>query len=170
MIEKFKKEGAQNVTSYIIFQKDYKGLSNVQLSGLLGVNASSVTKILQGKIQGVKAVFLYHLFVAFDLEFASLIERIYPGILRESVIEVLDEPSTRKRNAFGTFMFQFEKEDEQVFNLSKLTGIDAVRLDNLFYSDASLQAYELILIEKALGKAPGELFEMYFGSDTKSNK
>ncbi|MHC5202129.1 hypothetical protein [Myroides sp. LJL119] len=165
MIDRFKKEGAKNVSIYILKQKQDNSLSNVRLSDLLGVNASSITKILQGKKQGVKASFFYNLYKSFNVNFVSLAEVIYPGILSDDYPGKIPVMVERKRNDFGKFMMKFESTKTKTRNLSELTGIDVIRLDNLYYSDASLQAYELILIEKAIGKKPGELFELYFGNN-----
>jgi hypothetical protein len=60
-------------------------------------------------------------------------------------------------------MHQFEESKNSLEEIASKTGIDDNRLNDLFFRKASIEAFELILIEKAIGKNQGDLFEMLYG-------
>jgi hypothetical protein len=60
-------------------------------------------------------------------------------------------------------MKQYEESVNSIEEIAAKTGIDENRLKDLYFRKAALEAYELLLIEKAIGKKQGELFKEYFG-------
>lgn len=69
----------------------------------------------------------------------------------------------KERNAFGKFILKFETCVNSIEEISVKIGIDDNRLNDLYFRRGSLEAYELFLIEKAVGKKQGELFEEFYG-------
>lgn len=65
----------------------------------------------------------------------------------------------KERNAFGKFILKFGTCVNSIEEISVKIGIDDNRLKDLYPLRGLLEAYELLLIEKAVGKKQGELFE-----------
>lgn len=68
----------------------------------------------------------------------------------------------KERNAFGTFILKFEASVNSIEEISVKKGIDENRLKDLYFRRGPLEAYELLLIEKAVGKKQGELFDLRY--------
>ncbi|MNY50476.1 hypothetical protein D3C86_1859810 [compost metagenome] len=62
-------------------------------------------------------------------------------------------------------MYQFEESKNSIEQIALKTGIDENRLKDLYFRKASIEAYELILIEKAVDKKQGEFFELLYGTN-----
>ena len=60
-------------------------------------------------------------------------------------------------------MKQYESSNNTIEEIAAKTGIQEVRLFELYFRKGGLQAHELLLIEKAIDKKPGELFEELYG-------
>lgn len=63
-------------------------------------------------------------------------------------------------------MSQFETVKNSPEEIATKTRLDENRLKDLYFRKAALEAYEFLLIEKAVGKKQGELFDEFFGKVT----
>lgn len=153
------------IDQYIIrLSKDY-GLSDKDISLKTGISPSQISKLKNGTVERLTASVFYKLVVAYNSDFLKAINITFPN---ESF--KMNAIVREKRSKLGELLLGFEVRENTLKDISQLTGIKETRLYDLMYRNGAPEAYELILIEKALGKAPGELFEMYFGGNTKSNK
>ena len=75
----------------------------------------------------------------------------------------------KERNEFGKIMSKYENIVNSLEEISAKTGINKIRLSELYYRKGALDAYELLFIEKAIGKKPGELFEELYGNKCESH-
>src|SRR5690606_31531177 len=110
------------------------------------------------KRKGLSAKSFYFLYTAFGDSCTEATKIVYPNLNLK-----LNEYQPKKRNLFGSFMEQFETMVNSIEELSVKTGISENRLKDLYFRKAALEAYEFLLIEKAIGKEPGELFENFYG-------
>lgn len=121
------------------------------------VSQGEISKILKGTRKGLKAKTLYSLYTAFGDTCAKATKAVYPDLNLK-----LDKYKPKTRTPFGEVMLQFEESKNSIEEISIKTGIDENRLKDLYFRKAALEAYELLLIEKAVGKKQGELFEEFY--------
>lgn len=118
------------------------------------ISKGQISKLKTGQVERLTAEVFYRIYTAFGDSCAKATKTVYP------VLDLkLNKFKPKIRNAFGKFMEQFETNKNSIEEISAKTGIDENRLKDLYFRRASLEAYELLLIEKAVGKKQGELFE-----------
>jgi len=102
---------------------------------------------------------------AFRDEFTTAITEVYPHLKNNK----LKQYKPKDRNTFGVLMRQYETSSNTIEEIAAKTGISEVRLSELYFRKGGLQAHELLLIEKAIDKKPGELFEELYGKTLMGN-
>ncbi len=118
------------------------------------VSKGEISKIRTAQRQGVSAKKFYLFYTAFGDSCEKATKQVYPNLNLS-----LKRYKPKERNEFGKFMQQFETNINSTEEIAAKTGIDENRLKELYYRRGALEAYELLLIEKAIGKRPGVLFE-----------
>ncbi|MFM9402728.1 hypothetical protein ACKLNQ_12415 [Myroides odoratimimus] len=170
MLDKIKKEGAENLAKYLAYEKKKDGLINKVIGSKCNISVGEVSKVLNCARDGVKAKTFYNIYKAFGngLSFETFVFAIYPSLQNydEKKAKILTE--NKKRNPFGLFMFQFEEVENTLDIIASKTSITEVRLKQLYFGQGSVEAFELLLIENALEMKMGELFLKYFQEACKS--
>lgn len=122
------------------------------------ISKGQISKLKTRQVERLTAEVFYRIYTAFGDSCTKAIKTIYPDLDLK-----LNKYTPKARNAFGKFMKQFETSDNSIEEISAKTGINENRLKDLYFRRASLEAYELLLIEKAVGKKQGELFGEVYG-------
>lgn len=134
-------------------------LKDNQLADLSGISPSQISKFKNRQVSKLSAQAFYAIVTAFNDTLENAIKIVY------DVNKIkLNQYIKKDRNAFGTLMLQFENSKNSIQEISKKTGIKETRLNELYYRNGALEAYELILIEKAIGIRTGELFKKLFNT------
>lgn len=134
-------------------------LKDNQLADLSGISPSQISKFKNRQVSKLSAQAFYSIVTAFNDTLENAIKIVY------DVNKIkLNQYIQKDRNAFGTLMLQFETSKNSIQEISKKTGIKETRLNELYYRNGALEAYELILIEKAIGIRTGELFKKLFNT------
>lgn len=123
------------------------------------LSKGQISKLKNGSVDKLSALAFYLIVKAFEDKFSVAIKIIFPDLRKIK----LKSYKPRERNTFGLLMSKYERSDNTIEEIAAKTGITEVRLFELYFRNGSLQAYELILIEQAIGKKPGELFEELYG-------
>lgn len=131
------------------------------LSEKSGLSTGQISKLKNGSITRLSANAFYLLVTAFDDSFLKATSLTYPNLKDFK----LKKYNPKERNAFGDIMKETEVSVNSIEEISAKTGISEVRLSELYYRKGALEAFELILIEKAVGKNPGELFIKLYGKN-----
>ena len=134
-------------------------LKDNQLADLSGISPSQISKFKNRQVSKLSAQAFYSIVTAFNDTLENAIKIVY------DVNKIkLNQYIKKDRNAFGTLMLQFENSKNSIQEISKKTGIKETRINELYYRNGALEAYELILIEKAIGIRTGELFKKLFNT------
>lgn len=121
------------------------------------VSKGQISKLKAGQVERLTAEVFYKIYSAFGDSCAKASKVVYPDLDLK-----LNKYKPKERNNFGKFMQQFETSKNSIEEISAKTGIDENRLKDLYYRRGALEAHELLLIEKAVGKKQGELFGEVF--------
>jgi len=132
---------------------------DTELSDSANVSKGQISKLKHGLTDRLTAKTYYSIIKAFNESFAEAEKIVFPRISLN-----LLKFEGAKRNSFGKMMQTFEVKVNSIEEIAHKTNIDLNRLKSLYYRKSSPEAYELILIEKALGKKSGELFEVLYGN------
>lgn len=128
-----------------------------QLAMKSGISPGQISKLKNENITKLYAQTFYNIVKAFDDNFENAIKIVF------NIKEIkLKKYIPKKRNSFGNIMKEYEKENNVIDEISAKTGIELIRLNELYFRNGSLEAYELLLIEKAIGLKYGILFEKIF--------
>jgi len=149
---------SHHIGSYIEQNLKAKKWEAKDLASISGLSASDISKYRSGTVAKLKAEIFHKIYKAFGDSCPKATKVVYPNLDLK-----LNKYSPKSRNDFGKFMMQFEAIKNSTEEIAIKTGIDENRLKDLYYRKAALEAYELLLIEKAVGKKQGELFEEFFG-------
>ncbi|MBH1959911.1 MAG: transcriptional regulator [Flavobacteriia bacterium] len=123
------------------------------------ISKGQISKLKNGSIEKLSAETFYLLVKAFGDEFTTAQTIVYPHLRNNK----LKSYKPKDRNTFGLLMRQYETSNNTIEEIAAKTGIEEVRLFELYFRKGGLQAYELLLIEKAIGKEAGDLFEELYG-------
>lgn len=151
---------SHHIGLYIEQSLKAKKLEAKDLASISGLSNSDISKYRSGTVAKLKAEIFYKIYKAFGDSCSKATKVVYPDLNLK-----LDKYVPKARNEFGHFMSQFETIKNSTEQIAIKTGIDENRLKDLYYRKAALEAYELLLIEKAVEKKQGELFEKFFGNN-----
>lgn len=158
----------KEVQKFAIYLKEKKiqfGLTNEECGKKCGISAGEISKIINEKRQSIRAKTYYAIIQGFGDSFEIATNKIFG----KNSFKLADYKK-KKRNDFGTFMLQYEITENSIEEISYKTGLSETRLSELYFGRGSLEAFELILIEKAIGKNIGELFKLFYGNINNLNK
>ncbi|MBK1442671.1 hypothetical protein JHJ32_21910 [Parapedobacter sp. ISTM3] len=122
------------------------------------ISKGQISKLKKGLVERLTAETFYKIYTAFGDLCSKASKIVYPTL--DFKINKYVAP---ERSDFGQFMLQFEESKNSPEEVATKTGIDDERIKEIYFRRGALEAYELLLIEKAVGKNPGELFEAFFG-------
>ncbi|WP_336833520.1 helix-turn-helix transcriptional regulator [Sphingobacterium siyangense] len=148
-----------SIDNYIKDKLQKLGWEDKNLVEKTGLSKGQISKLKNGHVERLTAEVFYKIYKAFGDSCEKATKVVYPDLNLK-----LDKYISKARNEFGQFMSQFETIKNSTEEIAIKTGIDENRLKDLYYRKAALEAYELLLIEKAIGKKQGELFEEFFGN------
>ncbi|MDM1384269.1 transcriptional regulator [Myroides marinus] len=146
------------IGDYIEFKKRISGFTEEFLAMQTDLSQSHINKLKNGNVPKLSALTFYKIVTVFGGDFKEAIKIVFPDFPNN----ILKKVPQKKRNQFGTFMLKFENVTNTPKIISIKTGIPEARILDLFFRNGSLEAFELLLIEKAIGKKPGELFIDFF--------
>lgn len=131
--------------------------SDKKLAKESGLSTGQISKLKSGKVKKLTAETFYRIINVFNDTIPNASKMIYPA---ETF--TLQAYKVKERNTFGKLMHNIEVSKYSIQEISQKSGISEIRLNELYYRNGSLEAYELILIEKAVNKNSGELFKELF--------
>lgn len=149
---------SHHIGTYIEQNLKAKNWEAKDLASISGVSASDISKYRSGTVAKLKAEIFYKIYKAFGDSCTIAAKAVYPDLNLK-----LDKYVPKARNEFGQFMSQFETIKNSTEEIATKTRLDENRLKDLYFRKAALEAYEFLLIEKAVGKKQGELFDEFFG-------
>lgn len=156
-------------SKYVKSKKTASGLAIKDFANNVNVSKGEISKIINENKKGVSL----HSFYNIAVNSGDTIEQVRDFVYPHRSFELKNVPSTKKakksRTNFGQYMKEhFEKEntdaieDENRFeNILAKTGIDEQRLKDIYFNTGAPEPYEFLLIEKAVGKEPGEMMKDY---------
>lgn len=153
-----------NIDKYIsdkIFELKWQ---DKQLSEISGLSKGQVSKLKNGSVTKLSAQTFYLVVKAFNDSINNATKIVFLNQKFD-----LNKWIPKERNEFGKIMSKYENITNSLEEISAKTGINEIRLSELYYRNGALDAYELIIIEKAIGKKPGELFEEFYGNKCESH-
>ncbi len=147
-----------NIDQYIKMKLKEYGWENQELADRSGISKGEISKLKNGLRDALSSKIFYQIYTAFDDSCKKAINIVYPdlNLTPNKIIE-------KKRNSFGKYMSAYEEIKNSIEIISEKTGIALQRLKDLYYRTGAPEAYELLLIEKAIEKKPGEVFEELYG-------
>lgn len=149
---------SHNLKDYLNKTLKEKNWNAIDLVRLSGISASDISKYRKGTIIRLKAEVFYRIYIAFGHNCSKATKTVFPNLDLN-----INNYKPKQRNAFGKFMEQFETSINSLEEVAAKTGINETRLKELYYRKGVIEAYELLLIEKAIGKKQGELFGEIYG-------
>lgn len=150
-------EEISNFGDYVQSRKTLLGLSNLALSLKTGVSDGEISRIITKKRKSVSL----HSFYNIAVNTGDTIENVRDIVYTHRKLELLNYYELEKRTNFGLFM-RDEFEGENSFEkIQAKTGIEKQRLIDIYFNTGAPEPYEFLLIEKAVGKEPGEMMKGY---------
>lgn len=146
-----------NIGSYITEKLAELKMQDKILVDKSGISKGQISKLKSGSVERLSAETFYLIVKAFDDKIDKAVKVIYPSLNLD-----LNKEKTKTRNSFGKLMLQFETKINTLEQIAVRTGISTIRLTELYYRKGSPEAYELILIEKAIGVKSGVIFEQLY--------
>lgn len=147
------------IDKYIIKRLKDLNWQDKELAEKSTISKGQISKLKNGSIEKLSAETFYLLVKAFGDKFTNAITVVYPHLKNNKL--KLYKP--KDRNNFGALMRKYETSNNTIEEIAAKTGIQEVRLFELYFRKGGLQAHELLLIEKSVGKEAGELFEELYG-------
>lgn len=147
------------INKYIIDKLEELDWKDKELTKRSKISQGQISKLKKGLVKRLSAQTFYLITKLFNDTVSNSAKIVYPNqkfILKKWI--------PKERNAFGNLMRGHEISKNSLEEISSKTGIKEARLHDLYFRKGALDAYELILIEKALGKKAGELFELLYGN------
>jgi hypothetical protein len=146
-----------NFGDYVLSRKIILGLSNEAFAKLTDVSGGDISKIINKKKKSVSL----HSFYKISVLSGDTIENVRDTVYTKRSLELVTDYKLEERTNFGTFIRDEVEGDKTFDNIMCKTGIEKQRLIDLYYNTGAPEPYELLLIEKATGRQPGELMEKY---------
>lgn len=146
-----------NISRYITEKLSEKKMQDRLLADKSGISRGQISKLKNGYVDRLSAETFYLIVTAFDDKIDKATKIIYPSLNLN-----LKKERNKTRNSFGKVMLQFETKINTLEQIALKTGISETRLTELYYRKGSPEAYELILIERAVGVKSGVIFEKLY--------
>jgi len=146
-----------NISKYINDKLIELKWQDQKLSKISSISKPQISKLKNGGVMRLSAQTFYLIVKAFGDSVSNATKTIYPDQKF-----TLHKYSAKPRNKLGNLILDYELSKNSLEEVSAKTGITEIRLNELYYRKGAPDAYELLLIEKALDKNPGEIFEKLF--------
>lgn len=148
------------IAIYITESQKSKKLDTKSLAAKSKLSETEIRRLKKdGTRLSLSPITFYKLITAFEDSFQDAIEIVYPGC-----DFTLKKHIPKERNEFGKLMSRFESSVNSLEEISDKTGITLNRLKQIYFKTGFPDSYELILLEKAVGLPPGDLFKELLGS------
>lgn len=158
MSDNVNKKILENFSRYIVSKKKELGLTNEGLATECKISSGEISKLITMERKNISPKTFYLISKGVKDSFLNTFNSVYKGYKFS-----LKNHVPQNRNEFGNIMSKYENQINCIEEIAAKTGISLSRLKNLYYKDSSISIEELILIEKAIDKRPGELFEELYG-------
>ncbi|WP_134091333.1 hypothetical protein [Olivibacter sp. XZL3] len=157
-----------------------KDISDIVIYSKTNIAPSDLSKLKSGRTKRLAAIKLYLISLAVGDSISDTIKAVYPDLdlIPSDEQKRYYSDITKNRTELGKYLANYERVENTKEDISTKTGIEVVRLKYLTENtddhslqkkrNPVLQAFELILIEKALEKERGEIFKHLF-KDVKIN-
>ncbi|MNK09300.1 hypothetical protein D3C87_272580 [compost metagenome] len=148
-----------NFAEYVLARKAESGLAIENFAKMVDMTKGEISKITNQQRKSVSV----HSFYKVAIHSGDIIENVIKAVYTHRNLELKTGEEIEKRTNFGIFMRnEVEVQGQNMFDyILNKTGIDKKRLTDVYYNGGTPEPYELILIEKATGRKPGELMEKY---------
>lgn len=158
-----------NFSKYVQSRKTILGASNRVLAQKTGVSHGEISKIITEDRKSVSLHAFYNIAVNSGDTVEKARDAVYPHRSFELSKITPARKSKKSRTNFGQYMKDHYEtkiidiaDDKNSFeNILARTGIPEQRLKDIYFNTGAPEPYEVLLIEKAVGKAPGELMADY---------
>lgn len=150
-------EEISNFADYVQSRKSLLGLSNLALSQKTGVSDGEISKIITKKRKSVSL----HSFYNIAINTGDTIKNVRDAVYTHRSLELKKKYKLEKRTNFGLFMRENFEGDNTFEEIQGKTGIEKQRLIDIYFNTGAPEPYEFLLIEKAVGKKPGEMMKVY---------
>lgn len=147
-----------NTDKYIKQKLEETKWESKQLAQKSDISPSQITRFKKGTIEKLYASNFYGLVMALEDTFKNASKIIYPNLK-------LKVYKPKERNNFGVLMSNYETVINSLEEIAGKTGIEETRLSEIYYRNGAPEAWELLLIEMAVGEQPGALFEKLYGEE-----
>jgi len=156
----------ENFANYVKSRKELLALSNKAFSQIVGVSDGEISKIINQKKKSVSLYSFYNI----ALKSGDTIENVRDFVYKQRNLNIQKVFKLESRTNFGLFM-RDSFEGENTFEIIQAkTGINKQRLSDLYFKTSAPEPYELLLIEKAVGKKVGEMITDYVQKYLVDNK
>lgn len=152
------------IDKYILGRLEELGWLDKTLVDKSKISKGQISKLKKGAVDRLSAETFYKIYTAFGDSCSKASKIVYPAL--DLTLKKYVAP---KRSEFGQFMLQYEESKNSPEEVATKTGIDDDRIKEIYFRRGALEAYELLFIEKAVGKKQGTLFEGFFGEKNKGN-
>lgn len=147
----------ENFADYVLSRKTMLGLSNENFGIEVGLSKGEISKIINKDRKGVSI----HSFYNIAVNSGDTIENARDAVYTRRKLELKTGYKLEKRTNFGLLMGELFEGENTFEIIQAKTGIPKQRLTDLYYNTSAPEPYEMLLIEKAVGKNPGELMKEY---------
>lgn len=147
-----------HIDYYIKDRLDTHGWKSKDLVDISGLSKGEISKLASGQRSALSARIFFLLYMAFNDTCEDAQKIVYPDL--DLSLNIVQE---KPRNPFGLHMKSYEEIKNTIEIISVKTGIQLSRMRDLYYKTGAPEAYEIILIEKAVGQKPGEIFRQIYG-------
>lgn len=145
------------ISDYIKSRMDKMGWSEDKiLADKSKISAAEISRLKNDYRDGLSPITFIKLVKAFGDSIKEATTIIYPDLDL-----TLGKYVPPKRNVFGSLMTEYEVSENSPEQVAAKTGIPLKRIKLIYLRTGSPEAYELLLIEKAVGEESGFLFEKY---------
>lgn len=146
-----------NFAEYVKARKQELNLPNEEFGKITKVSGGEISKITSKNKKGVSIHSFYNIAVGSGDSIENARDAVY--VYRN--LTLAEGYELEKRTNFGTLMHELF-EGENTFEIIQLkTEINKQRLTDLYFNTSAPEPYEMLLIEKAVGKNAGELMKEY---------
>lgn len=131
--------------------------TNLHLETICKISNGEISKIIDLQRQNVKARVFYFIYRGLGIPFEEITNYVFQDVNLK-----LHKPKIKSQTNLGKILLEIDSQASLKEFISEKTGISITRLNALYYGTGSPNADELLLIEMAINKEPGELFEKLY--------
>lgn len=144
-------------SKYVESRKLESGLAMESFAEKVNVSKGEISKIIGKKRKSVSL----HSFYNIAVNSGDTIENVTNTVYTHRSLELKKDYKLEKRTNFGLLMRELFEGENTFEMIQAKTEISKQRLTDLYFNTSAPEPYEMLLIEKAVGKNPGELMKEY---------